>query len=376
MGILKIAFIGCGNFGGQVANAAVKRGFPCVAANASTRDFAMLDDSIEQFLIGDGKGTGKSRDTAKEFLISHVNIMKDETLTKIILDNDVIIIGASAGGGFGSGSAPTMVDILRQIYPDKCFRIVTTLPSESETYEAQKHTEEFMKEILELGIPYIVYDNNNYRDLEATDMSEAIISAIVRDMEILRGDYILPTVVGGIDERDLLTVNSTPGRTVCSMITDLDESMIEKDGIVAALKKQIQTSANAAVVDDKGIDASAMMYNLVGPDLKKYGAAVIQDIQTTFGSHIGDFRNESVDQDEMPAFAACILAGLTPPTTRIDRVITRRQTLEKEINERQRASTKLNNVNAGNLSLSTKSFGAGDKVNVDDILRKFTSSSN
>ena len=215
MGIIKVGFIGCGNFGGQIASAAVEHDFPSIAINASKRDFNTISDKVIPFLVGDGKGTGKSRDLAKEFLLSHINIVKDEVIVKFIEQNDVIVIGGSAGGGYGSGSVPSLTDILKQIYPEKCFRIVTTFPSESETYEAQNHTEQFMQEVLALDVPYIIYDNDKFKQLEANEMNKAIISKVIEDMEILRGDYILETASGGIDERDLLTINSTPGRTVC-----------------------------------------------------------------------------------------------------------------------------------------------------------------
>ena len=147
---------------------------------------------------------------------------------------------------------------------------------------------------------------------------------------------------------------------------------IEDGKIVSTIKKSIENSANAVVVDDKVINASAMMYNL-GTDLKRYGASISDDIQTTFGTHIGDFRNEAVDSEDTTPFVACILAGLTEPTTRIDKVISRRMKIEKEINERKAASTKLSTVESGKLSLSAKQFGASTaKPNVDDILKKFT----
>lgn len=369
-GILNVGFIGCGNFGGQIANAAVEEGFPSIAVNASKRDFATLSEDVVPFLVGDGKGTGKSREVAKEFFLNHINIVKDEVITKFIDNNDVIIIGGSAGGGYGSGSVPSLTQVLMEVYPDKCFRVVTTFPSIAETYEAQNHAEQFMSDILDLNIPYIVYDNDNFKNVEATEMNKLIIRKVVEDMKILRGDYILETTTGGIDERDLLTLNSTPGRTVCALLDNFEESMIENDSIVTTLKQAMVKSANAAIVDDKVIAASGIMYNLTS-DLKKYGANIATDLQDTFGAHIGDFRNEVVDE-EAGAFIACVISGLTAPTTRIDKIITRRMSIEKEINDRKAASTKLNTVETGKLSLGAKSFGSAPKANVDDILKKFT----
>ena len=371
MSILKIGVIGCGNFGGAICNAAVKEGFECIAINASKRDLLNIDEKVSPFLVGDGKGTGKSREVAKEFLLDNMSIFKNDLFDQFVSSHDVICVAFSLGGGYGSGSEPTTVDILSQIYEGKCFKILTTFPSIAETYEAQNHTEQAMQEILELGVQYVIYDNDNFKDLEANEMNKKIISKAIEDLKNMRGDWVLETTTGGVDERDLMTVNSAPGRTVCCVIDNFEESMIEDDSIVATIKKQLANSANAAIVDDKNIQASAVIYNLKG-DLKKYGAAIASELQTTFGAHLGDFRNEVVDNEDHEPFVACILSGLTEPTTRIDKVISRRMSIEKEITERQAASTKLGNVAAGKLSLSQKSFSTTKKdVDKDEILKKF-----
>lgn len=371
MGKLKVGFIGYGNMGGQLANAAASADIPSIAINTSKQDFETLNDDVNPFLVGDGNGTGKNRDTAKQFLSDRLNIVKDEKFIKFIEDKDIIFNGGSAGGGTGSGLVPSMTSILSQIYPDKCFIVITTFPSLKEQYIPQKHTEAFMKELLSLNVPYITYDNDCYKDLEATEMNKLIINKAVTDMRIIRGDFNIQTTTGGIDERDQLTLCSTPGRLICEVITNFEESMIEDASIVSTLKNAIAKSAHAPMVDDKFVEATGIMYNLTS-DLKKYGSQISSDLENTFGKSITDYRNEAVDEDsEYGAFVACILAGLTAPTTRIDQTISRRQKLEDEINKRQAATTKLNSVEVGTLSLGTKSFGSSTKVqkpNVDDIL--------
>ena len=377
MGILNIGFMGLGNFGGQLANAAAKEGFHSIAFNASKKDMDMLSDDVMPFLIGDGKGTGKSRDTAKDFLLDHINVVKDENITKFIDQHDAIIVGGSAGGGFGSGATPALVSILSQIYPDKCFIIITTFPSSAETYTAQNHTEQFMRDVLELNVPYIIYDNDNFKGMEASDMNKQILANAVLDMKILRGDYIFDTATGGIDERDMMTVISAPGRMMCVSLLNLEESQVVNNSIVATLRDSLDKTGNVQYVDDKVIDASATMYNF-SKDLKKYAPNIATEIQSVFGEHISDFRNEVMDCKESEPFIVCVLAGLTAPTTRIDKVVARRQAIEKEINERQAASTKLNTVEQGGLKLGVKSFGnkAPSKPNVDEIIKKFTGANN
>lgn len=375
-GLLKVGIIGSGNFGGQIASRAVLEGFDAIAMNASKRDLDLVGTGVECFLVGDGNGTGKSRDNAKEFLLAHIPVVKDEKLTSFIMKHDVIFVVGAAGGGFGSGSVPTLIDIFQQIYENdnKLFIALTTLPDIDETYTAQNHAEQFMKEILGLNIPYLVYDNDNFKKLEASKMNEAIDSAIITDLKVLRGDYVLSTTSGGIDERDLLTVMSQPGRIVPSLFVNFDESTIDEGSIVATMRKHLTTSAHASLVDDKVISASAIMYNL-GNDSLKYAPAIKHDMQEVFGYHITDYRNEVVSDGSSVEFVAIICAGLTAPTVRIDKMIARRQTIENGYTTREAAKTKLNTVESGTLKLNSKSFGGGaasrPSTNVDDILKKY-----
>jgi hypothetical protein len=232
-----------------------------------------------------------------------------------------------------------------------------------------------MREIIDMGVPYMVYDNEEFSDMEASEMNANILNCIVNDMKILRGDYIIPTNTGGIDERDLLTVISTPGRIVCSGLYNIRSVVSEK--IVAELKAQIK--GHAELINDKYINASAVMYNFNLPDLKGYAPAITHDIQDVFGPHIADYRNEAIDNTDYESFIVCILAGLNPPSGRIDRVVNRRLQLEKELEDRQAAAMKLNSVQAGGIKLGVKSFGTSkpkDSKAINDILAKFTNNQN
>lgn len=380
MGLLKVGIIGCGNFGGQLASAAINEEFPAVAFNASKRDLDTLDERVATFIVGDNKGTGKSRDYGKEFLLNHIGVVQDTQVKEFIDKNDVVIIAGAAGGGFGSATVPILTEVLMEIYGNtKLFIVFTTFPDLDESYTAQNHTEEFMRELLSMNVPYVIYDNDNYKNMPPAQMNQAILKAAVNDMKVIRGDYIMETTSGGIDERDLMTALSTPGHMVIGYVDNVDEATIENAGVVQTIKDSIDKSAHVKMIDDKIIMASAMMYNL-SKDCIKYTPSIKHDIQSIFGEHITDYRNEAVNtSDDVNDFIAIIIAGLTCPTTRIDKVIARRLQIEKDIKERQAASTKLNNVETGGLKLVSKQFG-GTKPETDkpidtkDILQKFAAS--
>lgn len=382
MGLLKIGLIGIGNFGGQVCEEAVKHDFPAVVINSSTKDLDELNDKIVKFVVGDGNGTGKNRELGRDFLMDHIGFTQDKNLIEFLENNDCIYIAASSGGGMGSGAGPVTADVIMQMYTDdlghsvKMVGMISTLPDLDESYTAQKNSEEFMRDLLDLHVPYLMYDNNNFNNLTVEEMNKKVVSNIIADMRVLRGDFILPCTTGGIDQRDLLTLNSTPGRIVVDRIEPFDESDIVDDSIVGTIRKHISKSAHAALVDDKIILASGIMYNL-SADTIKYASTVKKELQNTFGEHIADFRNESANITQEDDFVVTILAGLTEPTTRIDKGITRRLKIESTIAERKSASTKLNSVQTGGLSLGVKSFGSGmstartNKPDIGGILKKY-----
>ena len=363
MSLLRVGVLGSGNFGGQVASVAANEGFPAIALNASARDLDLLHKDVIPFQIGDGKGTGKNRDYAEEFLTDHISVIEDEEFVKFITSNDVIVIAGSAGGGFGSNTVPILAQTLTEEYPDTLFIVLTTFPKQSETYTAQNYTENFMRSLITADedgnsvpyVPYIIYDNEKCKNMTPEKMSEKILSTVIEDLCVMRGDYVLQTNTGGIDERDLLTALSVPGRLIVSKLVGVDESSLVDDSIVSTIREDITNSVNAGMVDDKLISASALMYNL-NNDLLRYASNIEEDIQTEFGQHITDYRNEAITEEHEP-FIVTILAGLTEPTVRIDKVIARRQSIETAVINRKAAATKLNQVSAGTLGLTPKKFG-------------------
>lgn len=375
--LLKVGVLGSGNFGGQVANVAVSCGYPAVAINASEQDLELLNPDVIPYLIGDGKGTGKSGDIAKEFLLSHLGFLKEKDFTNFIDNNDVIIMAGSSGGGFGSNTIPTLTQILMELYPEKLFIVLTVLPDENETYTAQYNSQQFMLAVTELNIPYIIYDNDKFKTLSPSESSEKIISNIRIDLQVLAGEYIRTTNIGGIDSRDLLTCLSVPGRMMIDIITPFDELDLVDGSIVKTIRAHIDTNGHAVMVDNKLIMASAIMYN-INNDVNEYASVVKSELQETFGTHVTDYRNEAVDQDG-DTFICVVLSGLDLPATRIDRIISRINKIDSELSGAKKAPTKLGKVESKH-RLTAKKFSGTvsempveNKSNVDDIIKKFSS---
>lgn len=380
--VLSVGVIGCGNCGGQIADLASSEGFDAVAINASKDDLEQLVNKVECFLVGDGNGTGKDRDLAKEFLHQYSNIIKDEKLVAFVLNHDVIVIYASTGGGFGSGSQLELTSILSQIYQDKLFIPAGVLPFNDEGYTAHNHSIGWEQDLEAMSIPYMMYDNEKYSGRPENEVCELVNENIISDLKIMRGDYIYNTKTGGIDPRDLLTTLSAPGRIVMGAIVGIDVEDVVDKSLIATLKKTIdENTAHADLVDDKQILASATMYCLP-EEFDLFKGTIRGDLQKTYGEHITDYTNfvditETSNTDIEPC-VAIILAGLTAPNTRIGRIVKRYEKLAAGIGGRKTPESKVQGINtsegANKLKLGAKSFGGtrpGTKVNVDQVLSRF-----
>lgn len=361
--LLKVGALGMGNAGGNVAEQAVREGFKSVALNASTNDLDALSEAVTKFPIGDGRGTGKSRVEARSFMESQLGILDDIKMAEFVNTSDVIIVVSSIGGGFGSGAAPYLATELKTRYPSKCIIPCGVFPFDSEGYTAQDHGVQWLKEVKEPGIfSYLLYDNNRFSHMTPKDAVNSINNEIIDFMKILRGDYTLPDITGGIDQRDMMTLISPPGR-IAGYVRSIEEADIINGSIVETMLKMIKDNSGLAeLASDKQIMASAIQYSL-HDNFREYLPQVKNDVQEICGSHLSDYSNfhNAADDEDVQDFVAIIMSGLSDPTLRIDKMINRRDKLAGDILNRKQAQSKLNQTTSGDprLQLSAASFATG-----------------
>lgn len=378
--LLKIGVIGMGNCGGQMANLASKYGFSAIAINASEKDLGLLDsESIVTIPVGDGKGTGKNRDEAAEFFLNRINMVQDPVVSKFVDSSDVIVVASSIGGGFGSGSSLILVDVLNKMTGgSKVIIPAGVIPFDDESYTAQNHAIAWLKELMDMDLSYLLYDNNIFKSIPKKEAHVKINEQFVMDLKVIRGDMILPTTSGGIDNRDMLTAISIPGRIVVDAMPLFEAADVVDDSIVKTIRKHIKDeSAHAEMVDDKVIKASALMYTL-RDEFNTYKPNLKTEVQEEFGVHLNDYDNfvdldDTEDSDATKDSVAIILTGLSAPNLRIDRLISKRDKLEADILGQKTGSSKLANAGVGSdiLKVRAKSFAdpsADKKTNTADFL--------
>lgn len=267
------------------------------------------------------------------------------------------------------------------MYANKVFIMAGVLPFNDEGAAAFNGTKAWLREVIALNPTYMIYDNNQFAGKMSPNKAAAAINeAFIRDLMVLQGDFITTTRTGGIDQRDMLTVLSVPGRIVIDSMTQLEKADVIDGSVIATVADHIQReSAHAEMVKDKQILASALMYSL-GDDFDDVKGAIKADLQETFGEHIKDVTNLS---DEDLGSIAVVLSGLTEPAMVIDRIISRAQKLEENILGRKSASSKLNKLDGDsklqNITAKQSFASEGPVVKAtsnaesskEDILKKF-----
>jgi cell division GTPase FtsZ len=387
--LLKIAVIGTGNCGSMLANdAAENLGLDAVAINGSQKDLDLIDcPRVVKISVGDGKGTGKDRDKAKEFFLSDSGLLLDQKVIQVVENNDVIVLTTSTGGGYGSGSSTELLEALQTMYENKVFIIAGVLPFISEGSAAFEGTKAWLRELSQLHPTYMIYDNNRFAKNTSPNKAAAMVNeSFVRDLMVLEGDFIKETRTGGIDQRDMLTVLSQEGRIFIDSMEGLELSDIIDDSLIATIKNHIdKESAHAELVGDKEITASALMYAL-GDEFDLVKGSAKSDLQEMFGEHIKDTSNFS-DEDE--GSIAIVLSGLTEPSMVIDRIINRAQKMEDKILGRKAVTSKLSKLDSTSKLKSVtakqsfadetpvaKATSAGGDSSKEELLKKFMEKKN
>lgn len=362
--LINIGVIGMGNCGGQMAQAAAEKGFDAVAINASKKDLDLLPDSVSKFMVGDGRGTGKNRDDARMFMNERINMLQDDEIVRFIESHDAIVVATSIGGGFGSGASFVVYQLLSEMYPDKAIIIAGVFPFSQESWTPHYHAIGWLQELDGMEASYLLYDNDRLsaqRGSNTADIMKQVNTQFAENLCVIRGDAIGLTTTGGIDNRDMMTTLSVPGRIVIDTMS-LDESDVVDRNIAKTVLEHInKESAHAELVDDKEIKVSAVMYTL-RRNFAPYTVELKADVQSVFGDHITDYDNfaDLDDASDEPDSISVILSGLTSPTMRVNRLISNFQRMENNISSRKQSTSKLGTVNTGSssLGLKAKSFAA------------------
>lgn len=371
--MLKIAVVGIGNAGNQVAELAKRNGIDGIALNSSEKDISTLSE-VNSLVIGDEKGAGKDRNIAKQFIQSSIkDLLAEPTFKNVVTDNEVIFVVSSTGGGTGSGMAPVMVDILSRVHPKKRFILVGILPPLKESVAAQQNTIEYLKEMRQSNPVYKLYDNNNYANQPTNKMLSTVNMEIVEDMKVIRGDYQHATPYNSIDEKDMLKIIETNGRLVIARAFGMKEKDLDEKDIEQRLIDSLKGNAHAELDRDQIIKRLGLIVNLNEKVYKSLDTnlPVFKDL---VGEPIEGFEHiylKEAAEEENKVIA--VLSGLSVPDDRIEKIVQRIQEATAALTRTKESSILDDTATDAldDLRGTGKKESAGGEVNLDDIFGNY-----
>lgn len=384
----KIAIIGVGNCGSQVALLAQNKYpdlFDCVYVNTSESDLAMVNcEDALKFKIGkkdEVEGSGKNRTKMKEYLQADItNILTDERLQDTISSKKYTFIISSAAGGTGSGAAPVLMEILRQMFPDTNFIIVTVLPQIEASLMEQGNALEFLNELYDVlgeSTTYMIYDNENTSDLPPTKALEVINENIVEDLRVLSGVDNYPTPYESIDDADLESIITTPGRLLVVRLNNkLTEKSMEDNNLDEMIIKGIKQSAHAETDRNKKVIRWGIITYFTDSVNKLY-TSDLRKLSDFIGTPIERFNHNAINKNnESLNFLYMIASGLSPINDRVVKITDRIEELKKALATDDSSKYILSGDGASYDILESrrkadKKANTPEEINPADIFKKF-----
>ena len=336
----KIVLIGVGNCGGQVASLAERKYtdlFDAVYINSSESDLAMIkSDNNIKFKIGNRdeiEGSGKNRAKMKEYLLADINkILGNENFQNCVATKKYCYIITSAAGGTGSGAAPVLTEIMRQMFPDTNFILVGVLPNMNASLMEQGNALEFLTELYDLlgdTTTYMIYDNESTVELPPTTALSTVNEAIVEDLRVLSGIDNYPTPYESIDEADLESIISTPGRLLVTRVTTgLTEKSMEDDNLDDIIIKTIKRSAHAETDRNKKVVRWGIITYFTEEVNALYRPS-LDKLMNFIGTPFERFNHNAInDKNENLNFLYLITSGLSPINDRVLKITNRIEELK------------------------------------------------
>lgn len=344
VGKKRIAIIGVGNCGSQVAALAEKKYstlFDCIYINSSAADLGQVvadeDRKIKVGLTGEVEGSGKNRQRMKEVLRDEIGeIFKNDSFKNIINEKQYCYVIASTAGGTGSGTAPILLEILRSTYADTNFILIGVLPQIGASLMEQSNTVEFLSELYETLGPnttYMLYDNESTADLPPTKALEVVNEQIVEDIRVLSGIDNKGTPYESIDEADMESIITTPGRMMVIRLKKvLTEKNLEDTRVDDMLIKAAKKSAHCETDRNKRVKRWGVITYFTEPVNRLYSgdlAGVLEFI----GTPIERFNHNAINEsgDESLNFIYIIASGLSPINDRAQKIATRMNSLKAQM---------------------------------------------
>ena len=298
-GAARIKVVGVGGGGGNAVNTMIAAGLPGVDFIAANTDAQALKANLApiKMQLGEkltrGLGAGGNPDMGKRAAQEDV-----ERLREYLTDADMIFITAGMGGGTGTGAAPVIAKVAKEL--GSLTVGVVTKPFQFEGKRRMKQAEEGMRELKDSVDTLIAIPN------------QRLLSVAGRNSSILetfkKADDVLLQAVRGIS--DLITVHGLINLDFADVRTIMSEMGMAMMGAAIAQGENraveaAQKAISSPLLEEVSINgARGVLINITGgPDLSLHevneAATLIQeeaddDANIIFGAVIDESMGDEV----------------------------------------------------------------------------------
>jgi cell division GTPase FtsZ len=324
--------IGVGAGGGNVAHLLTEYGYDTAALNTAQAD--MQDINVNTKIVIKGiDGSGKDRTfSATEFKRYYKSFFEDDRIKKL-LEQDIIYIIGTGGGGTGTIVSIMVAGFLRNEFPNKTIILVGLIGNIKEDLVSQRNMLAFLSDLENKAAdcPYMLFDNNRVKGKYGDDVFAAVNHEAVSAIRLLTREFLVENARSNIDSRDYARLTSHGGMLSVISIDKLSISVTEERVDLTSRVRAAMENSTAIVTRDPDaygffMNAQHEVYSMID--------TTFDDIQNMIGRPTAGlvFKHLQDSTGQGPEFGI-IMAGMASPLDRF-------MMIERRIEEYENATEK------------------------------------
>ena len=276
----KIMVIGVGGAGGNAINNMIDsklKGVKFIAANTDSQALEISKASVRMQIgekLTQGLGAGADPQIGREAALEN-----SEAIKNMFEGSHMVFITAGFGGGTGTGAAPIIAEICKEI--DALTVAVVTKPFSFEGNKRAKQAEEGINSLKKVADTVITIPNDRLRGLASknakmTDMFKKADEILLHSVKGITDLIMMPGLVN-LDFADVRTIMSKAGMAIMGIGISSGENraleaaeraishpLLEDISISGAKGVLINITSNSDLTMEEMAEASERIYNEVG----------------------------------------------------------------------------------------------------------------
>jgi len=262
--VKEVAFIAVGQAGSNIGALFEEAGHTVLYISTSPVDLKALPEGTKhKFLIKNAEGSARDRDRAKQAAVEAWDDI-NEVIAKTIEEQIVYMI-FSAGGGTGSGASPMLLHHLTSEYPNRLIGAITILPTLTESRRVLFNASECIRELKDIeSSAKLILDNSKVTDKMQLNTAFVDLFSTYLSLSLHANKH------GALDFADLKEPLSYDG---CAVITKNQRQATTKEVIDTINSNIFASLENDKIVEciltsvSSNIDAGAIESHIGSPDI-------------------------------------------------------------------------------------------------------------